>query len=92
MCGEPFQAVRFFDRPKSAPIVHRKHAGTVPLPHRCRAASATRAGVRIVMTLQPMLLNRDVLALDDCRADRAMRAGGGAPVAVSVEPKFFLSS
>ena len=44
------------------------------------------------MTLQPMLLNRDVLALDDCRADRAMRAGGGAPVAVSVEPKFFLSS
>jgi hypothetical protein len=24
-----------FDRPKSAPIVHRKHAGTVPLPHRC---------------------------------------------------------
>jgi hypothetical protein len=80
-----------FGRPKSAPIVHRKHAGTVPLPHRCRAASATRAGVRIVMTLQPMLLNRDVLALDDCRADRAMRAGGGAPVAVSVEPKFFLS-
>ena len=54
-----------FGRPKSAPIVHRKHAGTVPLPHRCRAASATRAGVRIVMTLQPMLLNRDVLALDD---------------------------
>jgi hypothetical protein len=39
VCGEPFQAVRFFDRPKSAPIVHRKHAGTVPLPHRCRAAS-----------------------------------------------------
>jgi hypothetical protein len=33
-----------FGRPKSAPIVHRKHAGTVPLPHRCRAASATRAG------------------------------------------------
>jgi hypothetical protein len=44
------------------------------------------------MTLQPMLLNRDVLALDDCRADRAMRAGGGASVAVSLEPKFFLSS
>jgi hypothetical protein len=65
-----------FGRPKSAPIVHRKHAGTVPLPHRCRAASATRAGVRIVMTLQTMLLNRDVLALDDRRADRAMRAGG----------------
>jgi len=42
------------------------------------------------MTLQPMLLNRDVLALDDCRADRAMRAGGGAPVAVGVEPKFLL--
>lgn len=35
-----------FGRPKSAPIVHRKHAGTVPLPHRCRAASATRAGMR----------------------------------------------
>ena len=63
----------------------------MPVP--CRyPASATRAGVRIVMTLQPMLLNRDVLALDDCRADRAMRAGGGAPVAVSVEPKFRLSS
>jgi hypothetical protein len=29
-----------FDRPNSAPIVHRKHAYTVPLPHRCRAASA----------------------------------------------------
>ena len=43
------------------------------------------------MTLQPMLLNRDVLALDDCRADRAMRAGRGDHVAVSVEPKFFLS-
>jgi hypothetical protein len=26
------------------------------------------------------------------RADRAMRAGGGAPVAVSMESKFFLSS
>jgi hypothetical protein len=62
----------------------------MPVPHRCRAASATRAGVCIVMTLQPMLLNRDVLALDDCRADRAMRAGGGAPVAVGVEPKFLL--
>jgi hypothetical protein len=23
-----------FGRPKSAPIVHRKHGGTVPLPHR----------------------------------------------------------
>ena len=33
-----------FGRPTSAPIVHRKHAGTVPLPHRRRAASATRAG------------------------------------------------
>ena len=29
-----------FGRPKSAPIVHRKHAGTVPLPHHCRAATA----------------------------------------------------
>ena len=25
---------------KAAPIVHRKHAGTLPLPHRCRADSA----------------------------------------------------
>jgi ProQ/FINO family len=29
-----------FGRPKGAPIVHRKHAGTLPLPHRCRADSA----------------------------------------------------
>jgi hypothetical protein len=30
------QGFSCFGRPKSAPIVHRKHAGTVPLPHRCR--------------------------------------------------------
>ena len=68
----------------------------MPVPCRYRTAVVPlrrlEPGVRIVMTLQPMLLNRDVLALDDCRADRAMRAGGGAPVGVSVEPKFFLSS
>jgi len=34
-----------FGRPKSAPIVHRKHAGTVPVPHRCRAASADTAAM-----------------------------------------------
>jgi hypothetical protein len=38
------------------------------------------------MTLQPMLLNRATTG----QADRAMRAGGGAPVAVSVAPKFRL--
>ena len=66
------------------PVPCRYRTAVVPLRRLSRGA--------LVMTLQPMLLNRDVLALDDCRADRAMRAGGGAPVAVSVEPKFFLSS
>ena len=43
------------------------------------------------MTLQPMLL-KTFWPSTTGRADRAMRAGGGAPVAVSVEPKFLLSS
>ena len=34
-----------FGRSKSAPIVHGKHAGTVALPHRCRAASADTAAM-----------------------------------------------
>ena len=34
----------------SQKAVHRKHAGTVPLPHRGRAASAIRAGNALVMT------------------------------------------
>jgi hypothetical protein len=31
--------------PKSAPIVHGKHAGTVALPYRCRAASVDTAAM-----------------------------------------------
>jgi hypothetical protein len=34
-----------FGRSKSAAIVHGKHAGTVALPHRCRAASADTAAM-----------------------------------------------
>jgi hypothetical protein len=52
-----------FGRPKSAPIVHRKHAGTVPLPHRCRAASATKPGC--ARNDPPANAAQDVLALDD---------------------------
>jgi len=42
--GQKLQSFSRFGRPKSAPIVHRKHAGTVPLPHRYRAASPDTAG------------------------------------------------
>jgi hypothetical protein len=52
-----------FGRPKSAPIVHRKHAGTVPLPHRCRAASATKPGC--ARNDPSANAAQDVLALDD---------------------------
>ena len=59
----------------------RYRTAVVPLRRLSRGA--------LVMTLQPMLL-KTFWPSTTGRADRAMRAGGGAPVAVSVEPKFLL--